>query len=370
MSSTNHLRFDISKVDTNLLKGIGILMIVIHNFLHNVNPLIGENEFSFSLHITQKYLDAVAIFPQEFLRANFSFFGHYGVQLFVFLSAYGLTKAYFNKAIKYHGFVRSRFIKVYLTFLLCLAMYLCFGVLKVVFLSPTEQVFVWDAILYKVLLISNFVPGEGITPVGPWWFLPFIMQFYLVFPAMLLIFRKYGVPSLLMMAALGFALEIIFSAPLQDIGLNINYTFLGHMSVFCIGMYFAMHGLKVNKYIVFLLSLAGFVASMFYQTAWYFSDLTVTLVLLILCLPILQKLKQGGVFYKTLSFYGSISFPLFLVNGFLRSPFLNFADRYETWFAYVIAAFVSLAFSTFVALILDFTDKKTRYFVGKKIGNQ
>jgi len=37
-----------SKEQTALLKGLGILLIVLHNFFHNLTPVIGENEFSFS----------------------------------------------------------------------------------------------------------------------------------------------------------------------------------------------------------------------------------------------------------------------------------------------------------------------------------
>ncbi len=42
-----------SKQQTTILKGLGILLIVFHNFFHNLTPVIGENEFSFSANILQ-----------------------------------------------------------------------------------------------------------------------------------------------------------------------------------------------------------------------------------------------------------------------------------------------------------------------------
>lgn len=40
--------------------------------------------------------------------------------------------------------------------------------------------------------ISNILPGFGLPPVGPWWFIPFIMQFYAIWPMLRRLTNKFG----------------------------------------------------------------------------------------------------------------------------------------------------------------------------------
>ena len=93
-----------SREQTEILKGIGILLIVLHNFYHNLTPLIGQNEFVFHSKTITLFLQTIVYNPQDILRAIFSYFGHYGVQIFIFFSAYGLTKKYYEKNIKFNHF--------------------------------------------------------------------------------------------------------------------------------------------------------------------------------------------------------------------------------------------------------------------------
>ena len=86
-------RITISKEQTNLIKGIGILLIIFHNYFHWVSPSPGENEFIFSVASVKKTFSIFSNSPLDSVNVIFSFFGHYGVQLFIFISAYGLTKS-------------------------------------------------------------------------------------------------------------------------------------------------------------------------------------------------------------------------------------------------------------------------------------
>ena len=85
--------FSLTKDDTLLLKGIAILLIVSHNFLHLVPPSPVENEFFFA-HERGAWLALAICFehPAEILHVLLAYFGHYGVVFFVLLSGYGLTK--------------------------------------------------------------------------------------------------------------------------------------------------------------------------------------------------------------------------------------------------------------------------------------
>ena len=59
-------------------------------------------------------------------------------------------------------------------------------------------------------------------------------------------------------------------------------------------------------------------------------------------------------------FFGNISFHLFMVNGFLRSPFHDFAETYHRWWIDNLAAVASLLFSTLCAYCLSALDHHLR----------
>lgn len=92
--------FSLTKDDTLALKGLAMAAIVAHNFLHQIRPVPLENEFGF--HSAEGMWTALAIcvkHPLELLHVLLSFFGHYGVIFFVFLSGYGLTKKLLSSSL-------------------------------------------------------------------------------------------------------------------------------------------------------------------------------------------------------------------------------------------------------------------------------
>ena len=78
--------YQINKTDTQLLKGIGILMIVFHNYLHLLPPYIGENEFNFDSNRFSRFWEAIIISPSSTWSHVLSFLGHYGISIFIFLT--------------------------------------------------------------------------------------------------------------------------------------------------------------------------------------------------------------------------------------------------------------------------------------------
>ena len=89
-------------------------MIIMHNFLHFLPPQPGENEQNFNPIRVEKYIEIIFNSPEYIFQATFSFMGHYGVQLFLFLSAYGLSVKYINSDIKYFTYLKKRIFKILL----------------------------------------------------------------------------------------------------------------------------------------------------------------------------------------------------------------------------------------------------------------
>ena len=87
----NNLKIKLSLQDSNIIKAIAILLIMSHNFFHLLPPAPGENEMTFSRDNFLRVFIQIYENPLDAFHPLVSFFGHYGVFLFLFLSGYGLT---------------------------------------------------------------------------------------------------------------------------------------------------------------------------------------------------------------------------------------------------------------------------------------
>ena len=84
----------LTRAECNALRGLAILGIFLHNYCHWLGPIVKENEFQFFEH-NVSWLHRVLGSPDLLLPIHLiSFFGHYGVPIFLFLSAYGLERKY------------------------------------------------------------------------------------------------------------------------------------------------------------------------------------------------------------------------------------------------------------------------------------
>ena len=348
---------------TELLKGFGILLIVLHNFYHNLTPLIGENEFAFSYQTFWIFYQTLQVNPESFLRVIFSYFGHYGVQIFIFFSAYGLTRKYHKKSLVFSEFLKIRMCKIYLSFLLCLSAYIVLGLIKSKFLV-TEKVLYWDSLLWKVLLVSNFIPGQALKPVGPWWFLPFIIQVYVIYPFLLKGYKKYGYKLLVFISLASLLGEWLINPYLISQGININHMVLGHLPLICLGIVLAVQKSIKIPIEYTLLALLLFILGNINPYIWMIADISFTTLILAISIIAFKTSLQHNSITGFFILYGNISFQLFMVNGFLRSPFHNFAEAYNLWFIDDLTALASLFFSTLCAIFLRKIDKHIRAFQG------
>ncbi|MBQ4205355.1 MAG: acyltransferase family protein, partial [Bacteroidales bacterium] len=102
-----------TKRDTSIIKGFGILCIVLHNYFHWIAPSPGENEFDFSPDRVTKLFTLLSEKTGEFVNLLFSYFGHYGVELFVFISGFGLAISMMDHQRTAESFIVSRLKKLY-----------------------------------------------------------------------------------------------------------------------------------------------------------------------------------------------------------------------------------------------------------------
>ena len=83
---------------------------MLHNYCHWLPFAVPENEFSLSVEKYIQFWDVISwdtIFIQFF-----SFWGHLGVSVFVFLSGYGLVKKYDDTNINWKSFIIKHWFSV------------------------------------------------------------------------------------------------------------------------------------------------------------------------------------------------------------------------------------------------------------------
>ena len=83
-----------SRTECNALRGIAIIGIFLHNYCHWLGPIVKENEYQYFQLNVDRLAHAVQCADASLPLHLLSFFGHYGVPLFLFLSAFGLVRKY------------------------------------------------------------------------------------------------------------------------------------------------------------------------------------------------------------------------------------------------------------------------------------
>lgn len=318
----------LSLEDTLFAKGIAILLIMMHNFLHWMPPKIGENEQDFELSRVLSYISQTISHPELFIQGTIGFLGHYGVQIFLFLSAYGLVIKYSTSAdIPYFKFLKERLFKLYPAFLVAIGLWFLY---KGMFVGYSTLFFeAWLSIIYKITMISNFIPGELYALNGPWWFISLIFQFYLVFPFLFKAYEKYKEVGLVVISVVA----LLLSAFLQNfVEFKMSGTILPHIAELSLGIYFAKKGNIVISPFVLFGVLVVFIASNFVEYIWYLSYVSVALLLMYIIL----KIKTN----KFIIYIGQISMYIFLINGFLRTPWIEFARHADKWYLTLFLCFI------------------------------
>ena len=353
----------ISKENTLILKGIAILLIVLHNYYKWVNPVTGENEFGFSLSHSIKSFIYVRSNPMEIINVFFNFFGHYGVQAFIFLSAYGLTKSYQISNTGYGKFLLHRLNRIYPSLLLASFVYIIFYIIR-----HNGQFISSDVLTdlgIQLSLLANFFPGKAIAITGPWWFYSMIFQFYLLFPFFMWINKRFGIRGLIVLTIIGYAFIIFLYDPIDKLSLNTQLFMPGHLPVFCFGILLASReSIKIPVWVL-PLALVIFIGGNLSEWLWPFSFLAVTLLILISVRPLFKLRKGNNHRFFILSFFGSVSMYLFACHGFLRRDFLALANHLTLPLTSLLVGLMFLLFSTAIALLMKQTEQLVREWLAK-----
>ncbi len=346
---TNKFSFkDFTKEDSNFLKGIAIIFIVLHNLFLHIIPKIGQNEFWFSENCYKNFLIIIKSNPLEIINSFFDFFGHYGVQAFIVLSAYGITKSYETKKPKYFSFIFQRIQKIYPAFILSAILYIIISIIKNYYLD-NETI---EDLLIQLFLVANFIPGKAMVINGPWWFFSFIFQFYFVFPLLYRLLIRFGEKSLIIVGLSGIVLSYFLYKPLINQNINIYHLLIGHIPELCLGMIVAYKKeIKLPVWIIILFSVLFVFGNVNYYL-WPLTNLSAS-ILFIFSIKYFVILKNK--YYsisKVITYIGVISLFIFSTHGLIRKGFINLANSIDSPFYSLLIASIYLLTSIIVGYLL------------------
>lgn len=345
-----------SKNDTLLYKGIGILLIVIHNYLHWQKGFGIENEDHFNSNNVNLFLNSLyPIIWTDTVSSIFGFLGHYGVQIFIFFSAYGLSMQFIhsNEKFRYPTYLFKRLKKLYFLLffgvvLFLIFYYLIYGKFYGKFLTIRN-------LFYLSTSISNFRSSTlyGMF-TGPFWFFGLMVQLYVIFPLLFHLLKKYN--QLLIFAVSFFLIYLLYYFDLNS-NFSLFGTIIGHLPEVLLGIFFALNQKTKPSILLFFISIIIFAFSQVNKFVFPTSFLTITLIIIFIIENI--KIYINTFWLNVIYYFGEISMTLFIVNGFFRLLLLfNISDmklRGERIFLYLLLLFI---FTHFIHKLYSYLVKK------------
>jgi peptidoglycan/LPS O-acetylase OafA/YrhL len=348
---THHGEELLTRAECNALRGMAILGIFLHNFCHWLNPVVKENEYQYIQHNVDWFTQCAARITGLFPAHAISFFGHYGVPVFLFLSAYGLEMKYGNGQGRPSGrqrigvvpFMRYHYLKL---FKMMIVGFICFTIIDA--MTPGSWHYSVGQIVGQLLMINNLYdqPDRNIWP-GPFWFFGLMLQLYAVY-RLLLYRRHWGWTVGLMLVCTGVQL---FMDP-EGEALNCwRYNFMGGMLPFGLGLLFARYG---NRVMLVNLNFGSFLMSWvvcsFFIVSASGSFFTWVIVPALICYASVYLIKTVSTLPLpwlrarigfVLGWLGNISAALFVIHPAIRKVFIpvsRHGDIYTGLLLYVIAS--------------------------------
>ncbi len=336
---------ELDKKDTAILKGLAISAIVFHNFFHLVIP-VHENEFSFQPGRFSVFLEYLRN-PATAIQSLFAFYGHFGVQIFIFLSAYGLAKTHWDDTESWTSFMWNRIKKFYPMVALAIFFWASLAAIQIGPANLIRQSGV--EILCMLAGISTILPRMGLPPIGPWWFIPFIMQFYMLWPLLRKLTMKLGWPALVVLSICCYFVAHYANPVLGHWSISLAMTPIGRMRVICLGIIAARFPVRINA----LIAIPAFITMILGSELREWAHFT-SLAVVILSLWMYHHLRPLLRRFRMLEQIGNYSLAIFLLNGIVRVPFLSFVTTPLSQIVLACgSAAVTFAISAFFCYLLE-----------------
>lgn len=338
----------LTRDETAAMRGLAIIAIVLHNFCHRLRHIAQQNEYYFNPKNNDALLHALAN-PDSLLPVHLaSYFGHYGVPVFLFVSGFGLVMKYESKGgpLPVWRFIRYHYLKL---FGMMVAGFT--GFVLVDNMMGQQYLFEWDKVVAQMLFCINLHhrSAEIITP-GPYWFFGLMMQLYIIYR--LLLWRRGHIVS----AALVVCCYVVMATAGDMMDLRwLRYNFVGGMLAFCSGVTLARLAPRqlgrrawAGLCIVFT---ALLVASCFWLQAWLWSPLFAAAATMALV-----KAMPPAILCHT-TWLGGLSAAMFVSHPIVRRVLFHIADKQDIYTGILLYMICTVAVAWLFAKLMKMIPK-------------
>ena len=322
------------------MRGLAIIGIFLHNYCHWLGPMVKENEYTFNAEnvagMNRALLHADAHLPLHLL----SFFGHYGVPVFLFLSGYGLFKKYQDVQVPVGRFLYTHYLKLFRMMAVGFVLFIAVDTL-----NPPSWHYDSLKVISQLLMFNNLLPrpDKMIWP-GAFWFFGLMMQLYLLY-RLVLHRRHWGITALLMALCMIVQLQL---PPLSETMNRYRYNFMGGMLPFGLGLLYAQFhksatlwgddNVKQSAALLVCIALAYYLSQSF--VGWTFAP-AVICVATLLAAKLLTRVAVMAWLYRALCWMGGISAALFVTHPITRKliiPISRHGQPYLGLLLYIVAS--------------------------------
>lgn len=343
----------LNRTECNILRGVAIVGIVLHNYCHWLRPIVKENEYQFNQHNVDWFNHVMANgFNERTFFHLLSFFGHYGVPIFLFLSAYGLVMKYEGAKTQILpdsgstnepnalSFLRYHWLKLFRMMIVGFAAFVLVDAMT----EGQHHYEVMD-IAAQMGLFNNLLPNpDDIIWPGPYWFFGLMLQLYIVYR--LFLYRK-GWTWVVAFIAVCTIIELLCEPNGEPLN-RWRYNFVGGMLPFGLGLLYAKYMRNVSLRIYG----ATFIVSILFirfGSSHFFTWLFVPMFVCSASVSFVKLLSYWNTRYpkytfgiaKTFDWLGVISAALFISHPITRKiiiPISRSGDYWTGLLLYIIAS--------------------------------
>lgn len=321
-----------TRLECSTLRCIAIVSIMLHNFAHWLPGAAPENEFSFSLEHYVYFWNH--IIGRDFLIQVFSFFGHLGVPVFVFLTGYGLAQKYDKMGhLEWKPFLYNHWKKLFIPLVVG-----TFAYLLVMFVMEGHLVCSVSRIIAQCTMLLNFISPMHLLPM-PYWYLGMTMQLYIIY---VLLVHKRIIKSLLLLAIASLIFMACFVNYPQVVVLS-KFNCVGWLAPLCMGIAYSRYQSKVHVERGFrLIGTLGVTLILILICGFnYFTWLLIPLFIVILSVGTVKYVPV--LFQKKIDSIGKNSLYYLVIHPIARElimPLVPSMDGYISLLLYICTTFV------------------------------
>ena len=340
----------LTQTECTAMRGIAILGIMLHNYCHFVKGVAKESEYQF-LEVRNDYFWQVLSSPDEWLPLHLlSYFGHYGVPVFLFLSGFGLVMKYETSPSGTLGgvrFLRYHYLKLLRLLVVGLVIFLMVDAV-----TPARFTFHWDNVIAQLLMYINVLPNpDKIIWPGIYWFFGLMMELYIVYRLLLYRRSSWWVVSLI---AVCWLLQA-FCDPVGDTLNRLRYNFIGGMLPFGLGLLVGRwHPTPNFSLFTFHFSLPTLFLSVclvFAMCLSFLSWLWIPVLVIVATVAMVKVMPE--VVLRVFVWFGSISAAMFVAHPIARKFFYPAAWRGDPYDGLILYVLVTIGLSWAVKQIVD-----------------